>query len=642
MKSHLYLRMSIVLLCAVFIVGCVQPQARGFFYTGQSADVMVSGVGFNKSGGGLAFNLPAGMTTDGERLVLSDRGNNRILIWNTLPTDAVLPDVVLGQPNFDTNLSGEEANQLNWPVGVSTGGGKFVVADTNNNRILIWDAIPTTNQQPPDLILSKGFDWPWAVWTDGTKLVVTSTRDGKIFIWQQFPTNAQESPDITIADPEIYGTPRTIGSDGTHLIISDHNAFHTIQGTFFWSTFPTTNNQPYDFFVKNVGHMRPGTEPLSETLGSVFWGPVITESGKVLGVADRLYLWNQFPENATDAPDLAVGYAPNLAAGYDFGGKQSGDGSSIAVAGERVYVLLANANTIVGYNAFPTAPDAEPDFTLGERVPYTITNPQPASDGKSLVVASGFDHVLYMWRRIPEQSGIAPDAVYSMPSPPHSIMLKQGQLTVLTDETISFWDELPLNGESPQRVLSTTFGDVTLEHPTAIASDNTYFYIADDKANRVYVWKGVPEQSEEPMFSFSVARPLQLSSNGEYLSVLSQDFSPTQDQGIFFYHIAGFPDPVPETIPGQRFNLPAGALVTDNGVYIADTSFNRVQVWHTLESALAGNNPDAILGQVDDVHIKESNDAGGLFMPASLSFDGLHLWVGEFKFSSRVLRYTLP
>lgn len=30
-----------------------------------------------------------------------------------------------------------------------------------------------------------------------------------------------------------------------------------------------------------------------------------------------------------------------------------------------------------------------------------------------------------------------------------------------------------------------------------------------------------------------------------------------------------------------------------------------------------------------------------LFLPGSLAWDGAHLWVGEFKFSTRILRFSL-
>ena len=63
-----------------------------WFATGQDADIMLSGIDFNNTGGALLFNHPMNITTDGTRLLLADTRNNRILIWNSLPGGNVAPD----------------------------------------------------------------------------------------------------------------------------------------------------------------------------------------------------------------------------------------------------------------------------------------------------------------------------------------------------------------------------------------------------------------------------------------------------------------------------------------------------------------------------------------------------------------------
>lgn len=171
-------------------------KTSGFFKTGQKADLMLSGIDFNNTGGPLLFNHPGGIATDGKHLLLADRNNNRVLIWNKLPEGNVAPDLVLGQKNFTTNNPGVGLDQLNWPVGVATKDGRVVVADTYNDRILIWNTFPTKNGQPADLVLARASDiighrgdivWPWAVWTDGEKVIVTSTGASQVSIWNNVP-----------------------------------------------------------------------------------------------------------------------------------------------------------------------------------------------------------------------------------------------------------------------------------------------------------------------------------------------------------------------------------------------------------------------------------------------------------------------
>ena len=157
----------------------------------------------------------------------------------------------MGQENFKSNNPGKELNQLNWPVSVATDGKHILVADTYNDRILVWNQFPTKNGQPADYRLKSApirergaIGWPWDVWTDGTKVVVTSTSEAQVLIWNSFP-NQDKLADIAL-ELEAFGTPRSIGSDGTNLIIGDHNAFMKNPGNFFWKTFPTKENQNYD------------------------------------------------------------------------------------------------------------------------------------------------------------------------------------------------------------------------------------------------------------------------------------------------------------------------------------------------------------------------------------------------------------
>ena len=48
----------------------------GWFHTGQDADIMLSGIDFNKTGGPLLFNHPMDIASDGKHLLLADTWNN--------------------------------------------------------------------------------------------------------------------------------------------------------------------------------------------------------------------------------------------------------------------------------------------------------------------------------------------------------------------------------------------------------------------------------------------------------------------------------------------------------------------------------------------------------------------------------------
>ncbi len=104
------------------------------------------------------FRNPTMVASDGKILVLADTDNNRVLIWNSIPTTIDQPaDLVLGQPNFTTLQEPPPVNSsaLRGPQGVWIQGTQLFVADTQNSRVMIWNKIPTSNNQPADLVLGE-------------------------------------------------------------------------------------------------------------------------------------------------------------------------------------------------------------------------------------------------------------------------------------------------------------------------------------------------------------------------------------------------------------------------------------------------------------------------------------------------------
>jgi len=149
---------------------------------------------------------PRGIAVTGTKLIVSDRGNHRILIWDPIPTDNGEPaDVVLGQADF---VSGSQNagngnspaadDTLSDPWDVYTDGTALYAADTGNNRVLIWNTIPTVDQTPADKQFGQdnftdvainhsgggvdddGFDSPRGVWSDGVDLWTTEHGNHRV------------------------------------------------------------------------------------------------------------------------------------------------------------------------------------------------------------------------------------------------------------------------------------------------------------------------------------------------------------------------------------------------------------------------------------------------------------------------------
>ena len=111
---------------------------------------------------------PSSVWTDGTRLVVSDFGNHRVLVWNSFPTRHFQPaDTVLGQSDFAHSTANDDdqngavdttpsARTLYRPLAVTGNGVQLAVADFENNRVLIWNRMPTAPFQPADVVLGQG------------------------------------------------------------------------------------------------------------------------------------------------------------------------------------------------------------------------------------------------------------------------------------------------------------------------------------------------------------------------------------------------------------------------------------------------------------------------------------------------------
>jgi LysM repeat protein len=173
-----------------------------------------------------SVNQPTAVATDGTILAVADTNNNRVLVYNTIPTTPnASANVVLGQPDFVTFQTPDAvtASTLRGPQGLWIQNGKLFVADTQNSRILIWNSIPTTNNQPADLVLGEPnfttryiaanplnpatsanslYD-PVSVSSDGTRLFVSDLGNNRVLIWNEIPTANQQPADVEVGQPDM-------------------------------------------------------------------------------------------------------------------------------------------------------------------------------------------------------------------------------------------------------------------------------------------------------------------------------------------------------------------------------------------------------------------------------------------------------
>jgi hypothetical protein len=189
---------------------------------GQPADVVLCQPDFvtegpNARGRGPenGLHLPTAIAVYDGRLFVADAWHHRILVWNQVPTVSdTPPDFAIGQPDLKSvlpNRGGEiRASSLYWPYGLGMAGDWFYIADTGNRRVLGWKNIPTSGDQPADLVLgqasasegeenrggpanARSFRWPHAIAGTDDLLYVADAGDHRVLGWYPAPRTDKDA-----------------------------------------------------------------------------------------------------------------------------------------------------------------------------------------------------------------------------------------------------------------------------------------------------------------------------------------------------------------------------------------------------------------------------------------------------------------
>ncbi|MEN0062172.1 MAG: hypothetical protein AAGA48_08460 [Myxococcota bacterium] len=212
-------------------------------------------------------------------LWVADTGHHRLLGWARLPTEDGTPaDFVMGQPAFDRegrNALGEpSATTLNVPCGLGPfGEGGLVVADSWNNRVLVWFERPAESGVPADLVLGQadfsgqepnrgkaeaGADtlhWPFQVLVHDGRLYVADAGNRRVLIWRTLPTQSGQPADLVLGQPDLQSrsdnggqAPSSSSLRWPHdLAVLDGRLVVTDAGNnrvLLWEGLPDETNQP--------------------------------------------------------------------------------------------------------------------------------------------------------------------------------------------------------------------------------------------------------------------------------------------------------------------------------------------------------------------------------------------------------------
>lgn len=289
---------------------------------------------------------PRGVWIDDKRVIVSDTGNHRVLIWDEHPTESGRSaSVVLGQPTFDSEGPGTGGPTLGMylPTGLLVHDGRLVVCDAWHHRLLIWDSVPTDSGQAPDHVIGQPstaeveanaggepdattFYWPFGIAMIDGRCYVADTGNRRVLVWRDGLPRPGQPADVVLGQPSPRDRDENRGSEpGPDSFRWPHDITPMPEGGVWiadagnhrllgWSTHPESD-VPADRVWGQPDFTEASEFPYVSQRGRLRFPYAVTATGDALAVADtannRVLIQHGDPETWDPTISLAQ---PDLAA----------------------------------------------------------------------------------------------------------------------------------------------------------------------------------------------------------------------------------------------------------------------------------------------------------------------------------------
>jgi hypothetical protein len=583
----------------------------------------------------LGISSVAGLCIAGGKLFEADNQNNRVLVWNTVPTaTGTPPDFALGQPSLDTIVGNQgmntpTASSMYYPYGCTTDGTRLFVVDNANNRVLVWNSIPTMMGQAADYVIGQSsmtvmtggttatsMSRPSGVYFDGTRLFVVDQSNNRVLGYNTVPTASGAAASFVLGQADFtHGSaneggavsassmkePAQVAGNGTELLVSDYANNRVL----VWSTTPSTNNAPASFALGQADLVSSSANGGGAVSASTFHAPDgLTVAGGKLLVTDadnyRLLVWDTLPASSQVAANLVLGQ-PNFTTSVYNNGNGTPSATNVGlpvasiVSGNSLLVADLTNGRVLGWDTFPTTNGQAADFALGK---------------KSFTVG-GTDH--------PTMSGATLAGVTQVKSAGAGLLAADS-----TNNRILLWSSLPVSNDQPADLVvgqpdmvsfGTNTGGISASTlngygTLGATSDGKHLVVADSNNQRVLIWNSIPTTNGAPADV-----------------VLGQTTFTTGASAA--------------SASAATLSYPTDVATDGKHLFVADSENSRVLVWNTIPTA--NDQPaDLVLGQSSFSATVSAAGAQGLSYPSSVATDGVHLVVADSE-NARVLVWnTIP
>ena len=517
---------------------------------------------------------PRNVEVSGGQLFIADQQNNRVLIYHSVPaSDAAAADHVIGQANMITNGLGCSAVKYYYPSFIKVSGSKLLVQDYNNNRILIYNSIPTADNAAADNVIgqpnlvtneanngglsARSLYLPAGVESDGTKVFIADLFNNRVLIYNSVPTSNFAPADTVIGQPDMTSNsanqtttwtrsntmaqPRFVAFAGSKMLVSEY----TNNRVLIYNSIPTGNNAAADLVIGQPGMTTGEANNGGVSASSLSWPEAICCAAGKLFVCDRLnnrvLIFNSLPSANHAAADVVIGQADmnsNLI--------NAGLGASSCAAntlytpsglycdGTRLFIADINNNRVLIFNTIPSANNASADIVIGQpnmtsntanngglsaKSLYTPTD--VFFDGTKLFIADYRNNRILIYNSLPTGNNSPADLVIGQP-----------------DMTSNSGNQ---GGAASSR---------TLLHPAFLWIDGSRIFISDESNHRVLIYNNIPA-GNNPDADIVVGQPDMISTS------INQN----------------------NNLSASTINYPTGVSVNDSKLFVCDSENNRVLIY---------------------------------------------------------------
>jgi hypothetical protein len=248
---------------------------------------------------------------------VADTGNSRVLVFPTPISAGQMPSRVYGQPDAvqaRPNAGGApSARTLSGPHGVFLDSKHLIVADTGNNRVLVYD--PSASGPDAQLVLGQPtfadisangggptastMFAPAGVYSDGTSLWVADTGNHRVLVWRAFPTASGQAADLVLGQSSFAGIlPNQGGSAASASSLSFPSGIDVVGGVLYiadtgnnrlvsFSTAPSASGASADGVLGQANLTSRGAAVVSNDLNHLAGPVALVDDGENLYVTDR-------------------------------------------------------------------------------------------------------------------------------------------------------------------------------------------------------------------------------------------------------------------------------------------------------------------------------------------------------------------